>query len=81
MALSRKERDSMSEKALTPIPNAKPKQKDFAFVDLKFNKDGVFLDLKVKLVELRDLLRSFGFVRYDLGKNFIYAKLYEKVIE
>ena len=81
MALSRKEKDKRSEHALTPIPDAKPKQKEFFFLDVKTNKEGDFQDVKIKLLELRDLLRNFGFIRYDIEKDFIYSKLQDKVIE
>lgn len=81
MALSRKEKDARSEMANMPELPVKKATGDFKFIDIKYNKDGAFQDLRVKLLELRDLLRSFGFVRYDVEKEFIYTKLCNNVIE
>ncbi len=81
MALSRKEKDARSEVANSPEKEAKPKQIGFDFVQLKFDKEGGFQDLKIKLVELRDLLLNFGFARYDIGMVFTYVKVTDKVVE
>lgn len=81
MALSRKEKDTRSEMANTPELPEKEAKDDFSFLAIKYDREGNFQDIKIKLLELRDLLKKFGFLRYDIDKEFIYVKLSNKIIE
>jgi hypothetical protein len=82
MALSRKEKDQRSELSNTPeIPAKEVTDPNLSFIQIKYDKEGSFQDIKIKLVELRDALKKFGFVRYDIDKEFIYVKLSNNIIE
>ncbi len=79
MALSRKEKDTASQ---YPPEKKKPDTVDYKynFIKIHTDKEGEFKDMAILHSEFRDLLKSFGFIRYDIERQSIFVLQEEKVI-